>query len=280
MARVAIVMGGAVLRDWSRVIGTLARLSDSLLLEAGSEQVLSAPKAAFGSTEFPAEFFDDYRFTGSPAPMLVRVHSRTFVSIFRRNEKDATVDKIEIVVDEIQRTTECRIVVNVHCRYGVVKTYRITYEDATALRVLDDTRGSQTFAVHAKVLKDYIEHTSPRAEEFALRFAGSQVTLSSYTEAIVLNKEILKQPLVTSIVTDTADFEHVMVDDECELVFSLRDLRAVVALGDMFNAVLTVSLGTGAAIIEFEANELQVRLTAAAAETAAAAAAANRRLGL
>lgn len=84
--------------------------------------------------EFQDEFFDKYTFKATatttskpsatgfqainkvPQNVAIEVQTRFFASIFRRHEKDPTVDKCEVYLDN--SIAECRLVVVLRCKSG------------------------------------------------------------------------------------------------------------------------------------------------------------------
>ncbi|KAK9454650.1 Rad9/Ddc1, partial [Dipodascopsis uninucleata] len=266
---------GTRLRDWSRSIAALSRVSDYIQIEIRRDAVvlnaLNNTKSAFASVEFDAqEFLDSYMVwkengeqensdqrreeTDQSAPVgAIKLFTKLFVTIFRRHEKDGTIEKCEISLDE--SLPEYRLVVRMVCYYGITKVYNLVYERTRPFKVLHSVNDyPNSFSVHSRLLKDLLEHTSARAEELCMKFqVDDHVVLSSFTEGVMLQREILKQPLQTSIVVPAADFEDILIafdenntnrqsedseDGSVSIVLPLREFRVLISLAESLHAVL------------------------------------------
>ncbi|KAK7205537.1 Rad9-domain-containing protein [Myxozyma melibiosi] len=283
MTRFAVtISSGAHFRDWSRSVNALARISDKILIEAKKDQLklccCNSSRSAFSFIEFQDDFFERYVFkptplntpgrssTGAyasstpnfqainrvPQSIAIELQTRFFVSIFRRHEKDPSVDRCELYLDNV--AAECRLVVILHCKHGITKTYRLSYENARAYRVLHSLNDyPNSFSIRARVLHEYIEHTSARAEAFSIKFARDEIVLTSFTEIVRKSAaEVLKQPLQTAIHVSSIDFDDVTVGEDEEAVFSLKEFRTLVMLADSLDTIIQGSFDAPTLPIVFQ----------------------------
>ncbi|KAK9451863.1 Rad9-domain-containing protein [Limtongia smithiae] len=283
MARFAVsISSGTRFKEWSRAIYALSRISEKILIEVKADRLRlcssNSTRSAFAFIKFTPSFFEKYKFRGSPnatngnrstagsrsrtaESVTVELQTKFFVPIFKRHEKDSTLERCDMHLDNTGN--EWRLVVTIHCRYGILKSYRLSYEVARAYDVLhsiDDY--PNTFAVKAKVLQSYVEHTSGRAEVFSMKFLPDEVVLSSFTDMVSNSKnEVLKQPLQTSIHVNCVEFNDVIVDDQMEAVFSLREFRAFVSLADVLDCSITGSFGSPTEPIVFECDTGDIKTT-------------------
>ncbi|KAK9461427.1 Rad9/Ddc1, partial [Lipomyces oligophaga] len=261
------IASGNRLRDWARSLNALSRVSDTILLDVKNEEIdiccTNATRSVFAQIQISKEFFDKYiikksgKYNSSQSinnhgdRVCIEVQTRFLVTIFRKHEKDVNVEKCDVRLDNTHK--ESRLVVQFHCRYGITKTYRMGYESAKPYKVLHSADDyANTFEIKATILRDYVEHTSSRAEAFSMQFTPDQVVLTSFTEAAVKDQEILKQPLQTSIHLDSVEFDHVFADDEAGTAFSLKEFRALVALAQGLDADIRGSFGEPTMPIVFE----------------------------
>ncbi|KAK9478360.1 Rad9-domain-containing protein [Lipomyces japonicus] len=262
---------GQPLRDWSRSLTTLSKISEYLnfhVHELGvTLQVINNAKSAVGQISFSRnEFFDKFTIAGeTPGETLTKLsnaaafqpindnhrtnftfklNSKFFVLIFKRHERDQSVEKCEVYFEE-PRNNESRLVAIMHCHHGIKKTYKLSYEESRPFKFLHNAEDySHSFEIPASAIKQYIDHTSYKAEEFSMTFANDEsITLTGFSEGISHNAEVIKNPLKTSINIEADMFESVAVGRETSVTFSLKDFRALVGLADTFQTTIEASFG-------------------------------------
>ncbi|KAK9488737.1 Rad9-domain-containing protein [Lipomyces starkeyi] len=264
MARFSLTFSsGSKFRDWSRSIYALSRINGYITIAVYDNDLklvaVGSGKTTFASIEFNQGFFDRFNFVASSrredslglnavslreqARVSIEVQTKFFVSIFRRHEKDSAVERCEISLDDAERpgTGESRLIINLHCHHGITKTYKLSYAKKMPFRILDSVDDyPNSFLVNATVLKEFLDHTSIRAEQFSIKFRDDKVQLSSYTNGVSGAKkgDFLKQPLMTSITVPWEKFSDVIVEDDAESVFSMKELRVLVTLADSFRATI------------------------------------------
>ncbi|KAI9795597.1 MAG: hypothetical protein M1833_006918 [Piccolia ochrophora] len=177
-------------------------------------------------------------------------------------DRDTAIEKCELSIQDRSQNVECRIVVKVFCRHGklplgqleafwaehvlthkgsgVVKTYRLTYEDAEVTHALFDKNGAHNrWTISAATLKEFVEHFGPKTEQLDVFSENGRATFTSYTEKIMDGKEVLKQPLQTSVAIDVAEFAEFAVEEKLHIAISVRDFRTIVAHADTLHASIT-----------------------------------------
>ncbi|KAH0558673.1 hypothetical protein GP486_004674 [Trichoglossum hirsutum] len=93
--------------------------------------------------------------------------------------------------------------------------------------------------ISSKPLKEFIEHFGPRTEQLDIYQENGRATFTSYTEKVADGKEILKQPLHTSVAIDTKEFEEFSVEEKLHIAFSVKDFKAIVTHADSLNSSVT-----------------------------------------
>ncbi|SLM35461.1 dna repair protein rad9 [Lasallia pustulata] len=128
------------------------------------------------------------------------------------------------------------------CRHGVIKTYKLTYESTEIMHALFDKNAAKNrWTISASVLRSFSEHFGPKTEQLDIYSEEGRAMFTSYTEKIMDGKEILKQPLQTSVAIDTLDFDDFAVEDRLHIGISVKDFRAIVTHADTLNASITAS---------------------------------------
>ena len=71
------------------------------------------------------------------------------------------------------------------CRFGVVKTYRLTYESAEVLHATFDKETSPNlWTISSKTLSDVVEYFGPKTDQLDWYVQNGKVTFTSYTEKV------------------------------------------------------------------------------------------------
>ncbi|KAI9786189.1 MAG: hypothetical protein M1839_007599 [Geoglossum umbratile] len=237
------------------ILVCLGRFSETVSIEARRNKfiltTLNSSKSAYASFTFDAgRYFDKYYF--GPAPWVgqqaddgcftCRIYNKALLSVFKSDskDKDTAIEKCEISVQDRPQKAQCRLVVKLTCRHGVLKTYKLTYESVEVMHALfDKGLASNRWRISSKPLKEFIEHFGPRTEQLDIYQENGRATFTSYTEKIVDGKEILKQPLHTSVAIGTKEFEEFCVEEKLHIAFSVKDFKAIITHADSLNASIT-----------------------------------------
>ncbi|KAI5300219.1 hypothetical protein KEM55_008767, partial [Ascosphaera atra] len=112
----------------------------------------------------------------------------------------------------------------------VVKTYKLTYEAIDVQHaVFDPRRASNQWWIEAQLLREIIEHFGSSAEQLDIFCTGDRAVFTSFTTKITDGKEILRQPVHTSVAIDTHDFNYLNVQSDLHLTISAKDFKAIVS---------------------------------------------------
>ncbi|KAI9798917.1 MAG: hypothetical protein M1825_004930 [Sarcosagium campestre] len=224
----------------------LARFSDFVSLEARRAKLvltaLNPSKSAYASFTLDGNlFFSKYQFSSGQARGLqapdaesARFSCRALLAVFRGRvhdvrDKDTAIERCELSIQDRPDKTECRIVVKMICRHGVVKTNRLTYESVEMMHALFDKNAAPNrWLISSATLKEFIEHFGPKTEQLDIFADNGRASFTSYTEKITDGKEILKQPLQTIVAIDTAEFEEFSVEEKLHIAISVKDFKAIV----------------------------------------------------
>ncbi|RPA75894.1 hypothetical protein BJ508DRAFT_417901 [Ascobolus immersus RN42] len=248
----------------------LSRFSETVTLEFYKNRLeliaLNSSKSSFASITLQGgKFFDRYSFREEPSSshtsgpiaesrFTCKLLTRSLLSVFRQRGSDAkdkgtAIEKCEVEVKDFSaeassrhstQSVECRMNVRMLCKHGVVKTYRLTYEDAERIYVkFDRETAANHWQIESGMLKEYLEHFGPKADQLDISVEGDRAIFTSFTEKLVSGDEILKQPLQTRISLSTAEFESILVENSIHLSIPLRDFKTVIQHADSLRASIT-----------------------------------------
>ncbi|KAJ5112458.1 Rad9/DDC1 [Penicillium argentinense] len=261
MASLSLSLDPAALVRLHDFLICLSKFSDTVAIEAEHDRLrlsaLNSTKTAFASFVCEKEaFFESYSFNvrrdsrsryESPSEDSERFYCqiliRALLSIFRGRvdrHKDTAVERCDMELHEDSHQAECRLNVKIYCALGVIKSYKLTYEPAAIQHaVFDRSRTTSQWTACPRFLKQIIEHFSMSAEQLDMCAEGDKATFTSFTTKITDGKEVLKNPVHTSVCSDKKDFEEFLVEDHMHIAINLKDFKAAVAHAETGSATIT-----------------------------------------
>ena len=178
----------------------LSKFSEYVSLEARRNRLtlssLNSSKSAYAAVTLAGnKFFETYNF---PAPsqsqdsrFTCRFYARALLSAFRQRyfdskSGDTAIEKCEVRFVEKE---ECRMLVRLLCKNRVLKTYRLTYEEVDVMRaVFDRDAARNMWVVKGRLLKEFMEHFGPKAEQLDISSENGRAAFTSFTEKLVDGK--------------------------------------------------------------------------------------------
>ncbi|EXJ69070.1 uncharacterized protein A1O5_08005 [Cladophialophora psammophila CBS 110553] len=260
----------------------LAKFDEDVSLEATPQffrlSSLNISKTAHAAFTLGSSFFDKYHF--SPGPRTAsgsalpkqwscKLQIRALLSIFKRRlgdqrDKDTALETCDCELQANPDQPECRLVFRLNCRQGVVKTYRLFYQAGEILHAAFDKIGSPNYwSISSRTLRDIVEYFGPKTDQLDWYFQNGKVTFTSYTEKIQAGREILKQPMHTSVALERKDFSDFNVQEGLHIGTVVKDFRAIVAHAETMHTQVTArySRGNRPMQISYGENGLQADFT-------------------
>ncbi|OJJ46704.1 hypothetical protein ASPZODRAFT_2130135 [Penicilliopsis zonata CBS 506.65] len=237
----------------------LSKFSDSVTIEAEQNllrlSTLNSTRTAYSAFGLEADkFFQSYAFsrriedeTARADPLdrfCCQIYLKALLSVFkgRANEKDkdTAVELCEVELYEDEEQTACRLAVRMICGLGVIKSYKLTYEPISAQHaVFDRSRATNQWAIEPKFLKEIIDHFSLSAEQLDISVDAGKAVFTSFTTKITDGKEVLKQPVHTSVAIAKQDFDEFLAEENLHVAINLKDFKSVVSHADSLDATIT-----------------------------------------
>ncbi|KAL7268797.1 hypothetical protein RUND412_008568 [Rhizina undulata] len=240
-------------------LSCLSKFSENVTIEARRNRLifatLNSSKSAYASfTLASGRFFDSYHFVerhgrslpsaGEDSKFAFQLRVKALSAVFRQRYQDSkggetSIEKCEVSIDDNPSRPECRLLVKLMCRHGVLKTYKLTYEEVEVMHaIFDKELAPHRWKIRSRLMKDYMDHFGNKTEQLDISSARQRVVLTSYTEKVASGREILKQPMQTSIVLDTSEFVEYSSPDELHIGISLKDFKAIVAHADSIHGTI------------------------------------------
>ncbi|KAI9331626.1 Rad9-domain-containing protein [Obelidium mucronatum] len=238
-------------------------------------------RTAFTKLALLPSFFDEYD-TGSDKPRHFKVLLKTMSNIFKA--KNGHVDLIEKCilrlleggVNDLDLHGD-RLVVELHCKFGVRKIYQLHYQATEPLKASFSKQVcTNTFSASPKIIQDWLTYFSHKLDEVSIGCTTTtadaignglndrRVIIKSFSEDVFGpgggaggamsntqgEADPAKRSLSTEISVDFEDFDSFEVFGDVEVTFSLKDLKTALGFADgIGQAIEAHFIGPGQPII-------------------------------
>lgn len=244
------------------LLNCLAKFDETVSWEATADNLkfssLNVSKTTHASFDLSTDFFTKYHFSaeartsqGGPKPWACKVQNRALLAIFRRRladprDKDVALERLDFELQARSDQTECRLIFRLICKHGVEKRYQLYYESGEILHATFDAQVSANhWTVSSRTLRDVVEYFGPKTEQLDWCVQDDKVTFTSYTEKMQNGKEVLKQPMHTSVALERKDFNAFNVQEGLHIGIIVKDFRAIVAHAESMRADVSARYSRG-----------------------------------
>ncbi|KAM4848882.1 cell cycle checkpoint control protein RAD9A isoform X3 [Urocitellus parryii] len=212
-----LVTGGNV-KVLGKAVHSLSRIGDELYLE-------------------PLE--DGQYQAATPGQDLLRckILMKSFLSVFRSLAMlEKTVEKCCISLND----RNSRLVVQLHCKYGVRKTHNLSFQDCESLQaVFDPSLCPHVLRAPARILGEAILPFPPTLAEVTLGIGrGRRVILRSYLEEEAADSTV--KAMVTEMSIGEEDFQQLQAPEGVAITFCLKEFRGLLSFAESAHLPLSV----------------------------------------
>ncbi|NXP73491.1 RAD9A protein, partial [Ramphastos sulfuratus] len=216
----------------------LSRIGDELYLEPTdsglSLRSVNSSRSAFASFLFAPLFFQLYQL-GEPQPFRCKVLMKSFLGVFRSLPSlEKTVGKCLILL----KPSANRLVLQLHCKYGVTKTHNLAFQECERLQaVFDIQHCASSLCAPARVLAEAVVHFPQTLAEVTLGAGpGGKISLRNYVE----DEMEPKKTMVTELWLAEDEFQRVAVTPGSSITFCLKEFRGLLTFAEASNLPLTI----------------------------------------
>nr|XP_037854883.1 cell cycle checkpoint control protein RAD9A isoform X1 [Chlorocebus sabaeus] len=205
------------------VCGCPLTTSLSLLFVAQlSLRTVNSSRSAYACFLFAPLFFQQYQ-AATPGQDLLRckILMKSFLSVFRSLAMlEKTVEKCCISLNG----RSSRLVVQLHCKFGVRKTHNLSFQDCESLQaVFDPASCPHMLRAPARVLGEAVLPFPPALAEVTLGIGrGHRVILRSYHEE---EADSTAKAMVTEMCLGEEDFQQLQAQEGVAITFCLKEFR-------------------------------------------------------
>ncbi|XP_046499094.1 cell cycle checkpoint control protein RAD9A isoform X1 [Equus quagga] len=220
-----LVTGGNV-KVLGKAVHSLSRIGDELYLEPLEDglslRTVNSSRSGYACFLFAPLFFQQYQVaTSGQDPLRCKILMKSFLSVFRSLAMlEKTVDKCCISLNG----RSSRLVVQLHCKYGVRKTHNLSFQDCESLQaVFDPALCPHVLRAPARVLGEAVLPFPPALAEVTLGIGhGRRVILRSYQEE---EADSTVKAMVTEMSIGEEDFQQLQAQEGVAITFCLKELR-------------------------------------------------------
>ncbi|XP_033061006.1 cell cycle checkpoint control protein RAD9A isoform X4 [Trachypithecus francoisi] len=220
-----LVTGGNV-KVLGKAVHSLSRIGDELYLEPLEDglslRTVNSSRSAYACFLFAPLFFQQYQ-AATPGQDLPRckILMKSFLSVFRSLAMlEKTVEKCCISLNG----RSSRLVVQLHCKFGVRKTHNLSFQDCESLQaVFDPASCPHMLRAPARVLGEAVVPFPPALAEVTLGIGrGRRVILRSYHEE---EADSTAKAMVTEMCLAEEDFQQLQAQEGVAITFCLKEFR-------------------------------------------------------
>ncbi|KAG8522703.1 Cell cycle checkpoint control protein RAD9A [Galemys pyrenaicus] len=235
-----VVAGGHV-KVLGKAVHSLSRLGDELYLEPLEDglslRTVNSSRSAYACFLFAPLFFQQYQAaTPGQDPLRCKILMKSFLTVFRSLAwVEKTVEKCCISLNG----RASRLVVQLHCKYGVRKTHNLSFQDCESLQaVFDAALCPHALRAPARVLAEAVLPFPPMLAEVTLGVSrGRRVILRSYQEE---EADSTAKAMVTELSLGEEDFQQLQAPEGVAITFCLKEFRGLLSFAESANLPLSI----------------------------------------
>lgn len=235
-----LVTGGNV-KVLGKAVHSLSRIGDELYLEPLEDglslRTVNSSRSAYACYLFAPLFFQLYQAaTPGQDPLRCKILMKSFLSVFRSLVMlEKTVEKCCISLNG----RSSRLVVQLHCKYGVRKTHNLSFQDCESLQaVFDPASCPYLLRAPAKLLGEAVLPFPPALAEVTLGIGhGRRVILRSYQEE---EADSTIKAMVTEMSIGQEDFQQLQAEEGVAITFCLKEFRGLLSFAESANLSLSI----------------------------------------
>ncbi|XP_059738759.1 cell cycle checkpoint control protein RAD9A isoform X2 [Bos taurus] len=217
---------GSNVKVLGKAVHSLSRIGDELYLEPLEDglslRTVNSSRSAYACFLFAPLFFQQYQAaTPGQDQLRCKILMKSFLSVFRSLAMlEKTVEKCCISLND----RSSRLVVQLHCKYGVRKTHNLSFQDCESLQaVFDPALCPHVLRAPARVLVEAVLPFPPALAEVTLGIGhGRRVILRSYQEE---EADSAIKAMVTEMSIGEEDFQQLQAQEGVAITFCLKEFR-------------------------------------------------------
>ncbi|KAK7505982.1 hypothetical protein BaRGS_00002704 [Batillaria attramentaria] len=251
------IVPGVNLKVFGRAIHSLAKIGDELYFEPLEQgltlRTVNSSRSAYACFLFFPSYFQHYD-DGSrncdsgdseEEGLRCKLTMKSVMTVFRSlSTIEKTVERCKIT----HNAREARLVFELHCRHGIVKTHNLAYIECETLQaIFSKDLCPNKLTAPAKLLCEAVVNFQTTQEEITLTLRPDNVSLKNYLEDEPDPTKVVHTEL--SLVPE--EFDQYQVGVDTDITFCLKELRAILAFAETAGLPLNIHFETAGRPVTF-----------------------------
>ncbi|XP_013190926.1 cell cycle checkpoint control protein RAD9A [Amyelois transitella] len=237
---------GANVKVLGRTVHALARFGDELYLESLPDSILlrtlNAAESAYAMVKFNKNFFAyfnyNYYSTDDNEGLKCKISMKSALNTFKSpTHMDKQVENLEIKLD----TESCKLIFQLKCKHGIVKTHYVSILDCKAMQAVytkDSVPNRMTSS--QRILSEALGNFQSSDDQITLEASSQSLILRNYIDT---SADILKI-IRTQISLKPAEFDSYVIGAETTITFTMKEFRALLAFAEALSLPIQLHFET------------------------------------
>ena len=247
---------GPNIKIFGRAIHSLSKIGDELYMEPMDDNLairtVNSSRSAYACFSFKTRFFTNYVPTAvvqntqgeEDEAVRCKITMKSCLTVFKSlSNLDKTVEKCRIHLD----MKEARLVFQLYCKHGIVKTHNLSFIECETLQaVFSKDLLPNCLTAQSRLFLDAVVNFQNNQEEITLNVNPAKVTIRNYVDDEPDPNKCIRSELAL----DPDEFEEYQIGVDTEVTFCLKEFRAILAFSEPANLPLTTHFeGAGKPIV-------------------------------
>lgn len=254
------VIPGINIKVFGRAVHSLSKIGDEIYIEPQEQglalRTVNSSRSAYGCFMFSPTFFQHYddgsgqiRTDDSEEdPVRCKVAMKSCLTVFKSMSTiEKTVERCKIKLN----MTECRLVFQLYCKHGIVKTHNLAFIECETLQaVFSKDMSPNRLTAQAKLLADAVVNFQTNQEEITLLITPEKISLKNYVD----DEPDPNKVMHTMVHLDPDEFDNCQVGVDTDITFCLKELRAILGFAEALNMPININFESAGRPVIFGIN--------------------------
>ncbi|XP_052797661.1 cell cycle checkpoint control protein RAD9B-like isoform X2 [Mya arenaria] len=170
---------------------------------------------------------------------------KSILTVFRSlSTMEKTVERCKIKLN----MKESRLVFQLYCRHGIVKTHNLAFIECETLQaVFSKDMSPNSLTASSKLLCDAVMNFQNNQEEITLIVNPEKIVIKNYVD----DEPDPNKVMHTNLSLEPDEFDNCQVGVDTEVTFCLKELRAILGFAEVTTLPLTINFETAGRPIVF-----------------------------
>lgn len=244
------IIPGVHIKVFGRAIHSLSKIGDELYFEPLEHglalRTVNSSRSAYACFLFSPSFFQDYddgisdisSQNSEEEALRCKIGMKSCLTVFKSMASiEKTVERCKIKMN----MQEARLVFQLHCKHGIVKTHNLAFIECETLQaVFSKDMCINKLTAHPKLLTDAVVNFQSNQEEITLIASPERISLKNYVDEEPDPNKVMH----TMLNLDPSEFDSCQVGVDTEITFCLKELRAILSFGEATGMPISIQFET------------------------------------